>query len=505
MKKSVIEYLVETERRFPEKVAVRDREGEITFHGLLNSAFVIADELRGLQAWKQPVGVYIPKGRRMIEAFAGINMSGNFYVPLDTKSPDTRVGAILETLEAGIVVTDAAHEERARHLGGVRTVLVIDGIVARRARADADAAQYLARQIDTDAVYAIFTSGSTGKPKGVVIAHRGVIDFTDWAVSAFGFDHTMVIGNQTPFYFDMSILDIYTMYATGATLDIIPETNFAFPARLIDYLNEHRINFVFWVPFVLKNVANFDILKDKKPLYLKDVFFAGEAMPNRQLNYWRRHLPQCRYANLYGPTEITNICTYYIVDREFSDDEPVPIGFPCRNCDVIILNERNEPAKTGERGEICVRGTALALGYYNDWDKTRAAFTQNPLNSHYPELIYHIGDIGYRNERGEIILVGRKDAQIKHNGYRIELGEIENAAIATGLVDSCCAVYDFKDRKIVLFYQSPAPLDIREFRTALETKIPRYMVPGEFVRERAIRKNANGKTDRAYYKEQINK
>lgn len=303
-------------------------------------------------------------------------------------------------------------------------------------------------QIDTDPVYSIFTSGSTGVPKGVVVSHRGVIDYIDWANDTFHFKSDAVIGNQAPFYFDNSTLDIYLMYSTGATLNIIPESYFAFPAKLVDYLNEEQISFVFWVPFVLVNVANLNIFESKEPKYIKDVFFAGEVMPNKHLNYWRKHLPNCRYANLYGPTEITVDCTYYEVKREFRDDEPLPIGYVCKNSDILILVDRKRLVNKGEQGELCVRGSSLALGYYNDPERTAQAFIQNPLNNHYPETIYCTGDVVYENEYGEIMYVGRVDSQIKHNGYRIELGEIETAILSSNLIKNCCVVYDFNNKKI---------------------------------------------------------
>jgi len=503
MQKSVIEYLVATAAKYPEKVAVQDATGSITFAELLHSAFAIADDIRARQLSKSPIGVYIPKGHLMVQAFAGINMSGNFYVPLDTKSPDQRISSIISVLESELIITDRAHEQQVKGMCS-KQVIVIEDSLEHEPQGQTDAEQYLAGQIDTDPVYSIFTSGSTGTPKGVVIAHRGVIDYIDWAVSTFSITSEAVIGNQAPFYFDNSTLDIYLMYATGATLDIIPEMDFSFPAKLVDYMNEHQITFVFWVPFVLINVANFDIFKDKKPQYLKDVLFAGEVMPNKHLNYWRRHLPGCRYANLYGPTEITVDCTYYEVDREFADDEPLPIGKACRNSDVLILVDQQREAAVNEEGELCVRGSSLALGYYNDWEKTKSAFIQNPLNRHYPETIYCTGDIVYKNERGEIMYVGRKDSQIKHNGYRIELGEIENAILATKLVDNCCATYDFAEKKIVLYYQAAEELNLSVFRKAVANKIPRYMLPTVYYREEVLRQNASGKIDRSYYKKLIN-
>lgn len=500
MQKSVIEYLADTVKRFPNKIAVSEVDGQMTFSELWNSARKLAKEVGMDNGTNCPVGVFLPKGGKMVAAFAGINMSGNFYVPLDVKTPEARIVSILNVLEAKILVTDKLHYDQLSAFSGDRKIVVYEDAVAEDIITHFD----LSKQIDTDPVYAIFTSGSTGTPKGVVISHRGVIDYIDWAVSRFHIDENAIIGNQAPFYFDNSTLDIYLMYATGATLNLIPETFFAFPAKLIDYLNENKISFVFWVPFVLSNVANMNILEHSKPHYLKNVFFAGEVMPNKHLNYWRKHLPECRYVNLYGPTEITVDCTYYQVDRTYKDDEPLPIGFPCRNSDVLVLVDRKREAEVGEEGELCVRGSSLALGYYNDWKKTQASFIQNPLNKHYPELIYCTGDVVFKNQHGELMYVGRIDSQIKHNGYRIELGEIETAVLGCQLVENCCAAYDYEHKKIVLFYQSEKISDVKELRTVLVSKLPRYMIPAEYRKETVLKQNTSGKIDRKYYKDLAN-
>jgi amino acid adenylation domain-containing protein len=503
MQKSVVDYLKATALKHPHKLAVKDASCELSFARLLASSYLIATAIAGRGITNKPVCVYIPKGCAAIQAFAGISLSGNFYVPLDTHSPVTRIQSIFQVLESSVILTDKKNEEKVRSFSD-KEILVLEDILAKGAIDYSLCEQAENRQIDTDPVYSIFTSGSTGTPKGVVISHRGVIDYIDWAVETFQIDATSVIGNQAPFYFDNSTLDIYLMYATGATLILIPEENFIFPAALVNYLNDEKITFLFWVPFALINVANLDIFSKNKPLYLKYVFFAGEVMPNKHLNYWRRHLPGCRYVNLYGPTEITVDCTYYVVEREFADNESLPIGFPCKNSEVLILTDQKQQAGTNQQGELCVRGTSLAMGYYNDWDKTKNAFIQNPLNPHYPELIYCTGDLVYRNPLGEIMYVGRKDSQIKHNGYRIELGEIETAVLGTQLVDNCCVVYDNNVKKIVLFYQASQELALNEFRKAVLRQLPKYMMPEQSIRVDELKRNANGKIDRLYYNKQIN-
>jgi len=495
MKTNITDYLNNTATRFPEKMAVKDIKGEISFSQLMESGKKIATRLLEMQISRKPVAVFMPKSKEAIISFLGINYSGNFYVPLDVKSPIGRVNSILQVLESEVVITDKEHYEAVKLLG-IKVLLVIDEVLLIGDINESAIQIVIEKGLDTDPIYSIFTSGSTGIPKGVVIAHRGVIDYIDWAIFTFQIDENTIIGNQAPFYFDNSTLDIYLMYATGATLVIIPEEIFIFPIKLIDYLNINKVNFVFWVPFILINIANLNIFMTKKPEYLLNILFAGEVMPNKHLNYWRKHLPSSRFANLYGPTEITVDCTYYVVERMFSDDESLPIGFPCKNSDVLLLTENNQVAKIEELGELCVRGSSLALGYYNDWERTQKVFIQNPLNAHYPELIYRTGDLVYMNRFNEIMFVGRKDSQIKHNGYRIELGEIETAVLGTHLVDICSVAYDNKNKQIVLFYEAKAELPISDFRKLMLGFIPKYMLPTILFKVEKMPLNSNGKIDR---------
>ena len=503
MKINVIEYLTETTLLFPNKVAVKDATGEISFSQLFETGKKIATHLMNMRISGKPVCVFMSKNKEAIISFLGINYSGNFYVPLDTKSPISRLNSILQVINSEVVITDKLHYGQLKEFYN-KQVIVFEEILEHQKIDEFSLDIDLNNAIDTDPIYAIFTSGSTGTPKGVVISHRSVIDYIDWAIEKFDINETAIIGNQAPFYFDNSTLDIYLMSAVGATLVIIPDELFIFPPKLIDYLNFNKINLIFWVPFVLINLANSNIFSSKKPEYLRDVFFAGEVMPNKHLNYWRNYLPDCRYVNLYGPTEITVDCTYYIVERAFTDNEPLPIGFPCKNTAILILSENKRLVKKHEQGELCVRGTSLALGYYNDIEKTKNSFIQNPLNDHYPELIYCTGDLVYINEFDEIIFIGRKHSQIKHNGFRIELGEIETAALGTNLINTCCVVYDWKNKQINLFYVAEEDLNIADFRKVMSILIPKYMLPSKLIRMDELPINSNGKIDRLRLNKKLN-
>ena len=269
-----------------------------------------------------------------------------------------------------------------------------------------------------------------------------------------------------------------------------------FPSKLVEFLNTQPINFIFWVPTIMVNIANLDLLANIKLERLQKVLFIGEVFPTRHFNYWRRHLPRALFVNLYGPIEITVACTYYIADHELPEEEKMPVGFPCRNTDILILNEQNQLAKGNEQGEICVRGSSLALGYWNNPERTAKGFVQNPLNPHYPELIYRTGDLGYWNDRGEIMFLGRRDFQIKHLGYRIELGEIEHAVLQVDGVRNCCVVYNQNKKEITLFYECDKELAPGFIRERLSPLLPKYMLPTLFNWMELMPRNPNGKIDR---------
>ena len=381
-------------------------------------------------------------------------------------------------------------------------VLCFEDITEDNTAADDSAISSVSsRIIDTDILYVLFTSGSTGIPKGVIINHRAVIDFTEWAVDTFHFDDSQIIGNQASFHFDMSVFDIYITLKTGSTMHIIPQRCFTFPVMLMRYFTEHKINTIIFVPTMLCRVADMKLLDKFELPCLKNILFIGEVMPAKYLNMWMKKMPDSRFANLYGPTETTMASTYYIVNRQIDDTEAIPIGRPCGNTDIIILNEHNEPASDGEIGELCIRGSSLSYGYYNNPEKTAEVFVQNPLNTSYPERIYRTGDLAHYNKYGEIMYDGRKDFQVKHSGHRIELGEIETAVSSLDGIEQCCCLHERTEDKLILFYSGS--LTSENIRMKLSDILPGYMLPNVNVRLDNMPLNLNGKIDRVLLCEKL--
>lgn len=503
MQTNVMEYLLDSVKKYPNKVAVRDEKRALTFSELDKKARQIAGMLiKNLGGVKnEPVAVYMEKGVNCIAAFMGIVYSGNFYSPIDIHTPKDRIALVLKALEPRAILIDESVKketlESELHVAPECT-FVIGEAAGYEAFCDLERVQR--EHLDVDPLYVLFTSGSTGTPKGVVISHKSVIDYEEWLAETFGFDENTVFGNQAPFYFDNSILDIYQTLRNGAEMVIVPERLFMFHKELIHFLNDNKVNTIFWVPSALTGVANSGILEKERVEGLQKILFCGEIMPVKPLNVWREKYPEALYANLYGPTEITDVCTYYIVDREFSEEESLPIGKACRNTEILVLNDKNELVCGEEVGELCVRGTGLSLGYYGESAKTDVVFVQNPLNTKYRDLIYRTGDIVRYNEYGELLYLCRKDSQIKYQGHRIELGEIDSAGYAIDGIRQACAVFD--ESKIIFFCSLTKQLTEKEIYAELKKKVPKYMLPKVITILEEIPLNANGKLDRVWLKTQ---
>lgn len=493
MQTNILAYLEHTVGRVPDKIAFADDNLQLSFSQLSQNARAIGTKLHAAGLSHEPVVVFMEKSPAAVNAFFGVLYAGCYYVPLDTEMPSFRIEMIMEQLNPRAVICDAVTEPLLKQYGYTGSAYRFDEIIGTPIDETA-LAGIRAKQLDIDPVYIVFTSGSTGVPKGILACHRSVIDYIENLSETLGFNEDTVFGNQTPLYFDACLKELLPTLKFGATTWLIPKSCFSFPITLVEYLNAHRINTVCWVVSALTMISATGTFKTVKPETLHTIAFGSEVFPVKQFRMWREALPDAKFTNLYGPTEATGMSCYYHVDREFADTEAIPIGRPFRNTGIILLDENNKEAAYGEPGEICIRGTCLTMGYYGQPEKTAEVFTQNPLETRYPELIYRTGDIAYYNPDGDLVFVSRKDHQIKHMGHRIELGEIEiNCGLYEGVEAAGC-IYDKVKGKIVLFYTGSA--EKAALAAYLKQRLPRYMQPNKIRQLETMPHTPNGKLDR---------
>ncbi len=500
--RNAFEYLESAASRWPEKTAFYDDVRSYTFSELYEysktAANGILSEIGTPSDGRRFVCVLVKRNAESLLSMFSVLCSGYAYVPVDDSSPAERVLDIISQTSAAALVYQEKTKADIRAAGSLCPCLCMKELLTRECPEDLSGASRYS-VIDTDPAYAIFTSGSTGKPKGIAISHRALIDFTEWMAGLCDLDENDRLANQAPFYFDLSVKDIYQTLRKGCTTYIIAKKYFSFPKLLVEKLNETGTTAIIWAASAFRMTADSGIFGIMAPETLRYAVLGGEALRARHVNIWKKACPGLEVINLYGPTEVTVDCTYYRLDREFGDTEQIPIGKACENKSVVLLNERMERCGEGEIGEICVRGSGLALGYVNDPERTSESFIQNPLNSLYPDRLYRTGDLG-KAEDGNIYFVSRKDDQIKHAGYRIELGEIESSLQRIdGVRASCCVFDDVKD-EIICFIQSD--LDTGDIADRLSQILPRYMIPGLWKKVGAFPLNANGKIDRKLLKEQ---
>lgn len=503
MKINLIEFFTETVKKFAARTAIIDGERSCTFAELDSCARKLANQIvTSCDCQNRPIAVFMPKSIETAYADLAITYSGNTYMNLDVKNPAERLSNILSLVQPTAVITNTKFQSLIAAILPANVQLINVEEMADTEIPEADF--FLSRNanlIDTDPYCIINTSGSTGTPKGVVLNHKSFIDFMAQTFDEYRFSENDVIGSLSPVVFDIWSYEICVLMGKGASIVVIPDTYSAFPVKILQLMQQHKVSYIFWVPTIMVNIANMGLLQQLPLPYLRLCWFAGEVFPTKQFNIWRHNLPQTKFANFYGPIEITLDCVYYNIEREIADDEPIPIGKPFRNTGILILDADNHNVTAHNvEGELCIRGTSLAMGYYNNPEKTSAAFVQNPLNQSYPEIIYRTGDLVFINERGEIVFKGRKDSLIKHMGYRIELGEIEHIIINTlKLVKNGCVVYQHQKKEITLYYEAENELTAAEFRKAIGNTLPKYMIPVVYHRLPELKRNTNGKIDRLYY------
>ena len=453
-----------------------------TYEKAANVALSIACYLRHQGIQGENVLFFSRQRPETIIGFLGIAGSLNAYVPIDPDQAKNKIDAIIE--KASIRYQLCFDEEP---LPGLTPIRYEEATSYEPSATDVHGL-FLAFDVDKPA-YIVFTSGSTGVPKGVAKSHRAMLAFVENFLIRFPLAHEKM-ANQSPFYFDASMKDVYLSMGSRSTLFIPDKSRYALPTKIMEYLQENGITYLCWVPSALSIIARLRLLKHYPLPSLKYVFFVGEVFPAKYLNAWREAYPQATFVNLYGSSELAGVCLYYVVDKDLLPEQAIPLGKPLPFNEVYLSD-----------GEIVVASEQIALGYLDEPSRNATTFVQSE-----GKTLLHTGDYGYKDEGGNIVFSCRKDFQIKHMGHRIELQEIELAFLSLPYIGAACCVNEESGDKLILFASSNEE-GIDERRILLDAKplLPPYMLPNKVVILDALPLSPNGKIDRVALKKTLEK
>ncbi len=438
-------------------------------------------------------------GHKSFDAFAAVLAClrlGAAYVMLDPESPNERLGRILSTCRARLLLAETAMCDR---LGGfVRGALITN---AGRGPASEGELPDPARIHGNEPAYVMFTSGSTGSPKGAVMSHANVRNLIAWAQDCYAICSDDRLTNLNPLYFDNSVFDLYAALFSGARLVVFAREETRDPRRLVDRIHAESCTLWFSVPSLMLFLQTMRAADGRNLRSIRRFIFGGEGYPKAKLKaLFTLYGETSAIYNVYGPTECTCICSSYRLSLDDFEDLAglAPLGAPAPNFGALILDGDLRPVAPGEIGELCLAGPNVGLGYLNDPTRSSASFIQNPLNPGYREIIYRTGDMVRVDAKGMLHILGRKDNQIKHMGYRIELEEIEAALHAQEAVEEAVALHRTRNglSQIVGIVAASGEFNEASLRAGLRRFLPEYMVPSVFYREPALPKNQNGKVDR---------
>ena len=514
--------LTESACAFPQNEAIRHQGQALTYAELDGVTNQVARALRraGVERGDR-VGIYVNKSPASVISIFGILKAGGVYVPLDPNSPVKRLAYIVRNCEIKVLLAGPEQLERIAKIASDETPLHCVLLTGDQPDASLPAGFRLVgwgnvleedssmlpstATIETDLAYILYTSGSTGDPKGVMISHRTILTFINWCHQTFVVNEHDRVTSHAPIHFDLSTFDIFVTIKAGGSVVLVPEKLSIFPIKLVKLLQEERITITYLVPSILSLMVNYGKLGAHDLSALRLILFAGEVFPIKFLRQLVHAVPDAAYYNLYGPTE-TNVCTYYRVRPEDvapQRSQPVPIGKACENMEVFAVDEEGRRvSEVGKEGELWVRGSCVAQGYWGDRERTARSFIPNPFQLQFDEITYRTGDIVVLDEDGENwLFVGRRDHMIKTRGYRVELGEIESALYDHKGVKEAAVVAipdDLIGNRLIAFVvpHDDSIVTAGDIKMHCIHRLPSYMAPESVEFLKMIPKTSTGKIDR---------
>jgi amino acid adenylation domain-containing protein len=516
--KSLIDGFVESVNRFPSREALVVDEERLSYVALQGLAAKIASAiLRHEHDASSLVALLEHRSKTAYASILGILGAGKGYVPLNPKFPVERTRRMLALSECGMLI---AGTEGFRHLPKLLievnrplTVILPDLIdasglssdfpqhrfVPSKEMADGNKFPFRPAVSPSGIAYLLFTSGSTGQPKGVPIAQSNVRSYLQYVSDRYDVDETDRFSQEFDLTFDLSVHDMFVCWERGACLFSVPETSVMAPAK---FIREHQLTMWFSVPSVIGILARMRLLPPGCFPSLRYSLFCGEPLAASYAQLWQEAAPNSILENLYGPTETTIAISHYRWNQTGSSAESVngivPIGwiFDGQQCSVIDAERKAVPA--GLPGELCLCGSQVTTGYWNEPKKTQEQFVRLPAAGE--RSWYRTGDMVRQDTNGCLYYLGRVDHQVKIRGYRVELQEIEavlRTACGTAQVVSVAwPVENGSADGVVAFVSGVDALDHDEVLAYCSKVLPGYMVPRKIYLCDEMPLNANGKIDR---------
>lgn len=515
---SLVDLLAAAVAQWPERVAVEDESGALTYREVDALSDRVRDRLRALGVGPgHRVGIYLHKS---IDAYASVLGSlkcGAAYVPVDHAAPPWRAAYILNDCQVAAVVLEAdllpAWESEARKLGALPPGIIIEapgGGASVTAALDAlDAVSPAAsraseRPAQSDLAYILYTSGSTGRPKGVMLTNLNAISYVDWCVERFAPNENDRFSSHAPFHFDLSILDLYVPIRVGAAVVLIGTDQGKEPQGLAALIADRRLTIWYSTPTILSLLTQYGKMERHDYTALRIAFFAGEVFPVKHLRSIVQRWPHVRFYNLYGPTE-TNVCTWHPIPAEIPDDRtvPYPIGRTCSHFDARVVDEAGRDVARGSEGELVMHGLGTMSGYWNLPERSANAFFVGDDARRW----YRTGDVVTEDAGGVFTYVGRRDRMVKRRGYRIELGEIESALYRHAAIREAAVISSENGAgvKITAFVclEAGQERSIVGMKRFCADVLPNYMSPDSFLFIDALPKTSTDKVDYQRLAEQL--
>ncbi|MGN0753259.1 MAG: amino acid adenylation domain-containing protein [Aristaeellaceae bacterium] len=493
MKANMLEYLEGTARRVPERVAFYDDQDRLTYAALLDKARRIGSCLAEAAAPRTPVALLIDsRSIRNIAAIFATLYAGCAYAPLDITMPPERLRLLLSLMQPSAVLADARGEKALEDSGFSCPVVSYER--AAEGEVSEDALARIRREArGEDPMSLLYTSGSTGTPKGSVQTQDSYIRWMEATIAMYSLTEDAVFANQSPFFYANSILDIFPPMALGAKVYLLPSGVLTFPKKLIACLNEHRISLLCMTPSSFVSVVNADVLTPDAVPGLKWGIMSGEAMPWLPLKAWMDATPNADWWHFYGSTEMFSVAVGK-VDKAHQAGDRLPVGKPFPHVHILFVDENGDELPAGEPGEMLVSSPWVAGGYHLDPARTAQAWVTDPLRRGTQERFYRCGDVGYLRPDGQLMVLGRRDNQIKHRGYRMEIGEVEAALRSLPGWQEGCVLFDQAQDTLWCFFTGS--LDEKGIKAGLKESLARYMLPDRYIHLDEMPHTATMKTDR---------